>query len=137
MDDFYWNRHPGGPYATLIKIATTYLHPEAYDLESLRWLAEHDDHPEMRLFKDELRQAITCPGQVPRDELSSHVEYDDDSPETFLRRLWRDLYGDEPVETTGSPPGDTAGRPARSAETTATAAQAGARDARTGTCHRD
>jgi hypothetical protein len=35
--------------------------------------------------------------KVPRSELSSHVQYDDGSPEAFLRRLWRDLYGDEPV----------------------------------------
>jgi hypothetical protein len=51
----------------------------------------------MCVFKDELRQAITRPGQVPRDELFSHVVYDDSSPEKFLRRLWRDLHGDEPV----------------------------------------
>jgi hypothetical protein len=54
----------------------------------------------MRVFKDEIRQAITHPGQVPRYELSSHVQYDG-SPEKFLRRLWRDLYGDEPVRGPG------------------------------------
>jgi hypothetical protein len=48
-------------------------------------------------IKDELRQAINHPDQVPRDELSSHVQYDDGSPEKFLRRLWRDLFGGEPV----------------------------------------
>jgi len=48
-------------------------------------------------LKDELRQAIAYPGQVPRYELSSHVQYDDGSLEAFLRRLWRDLYGDELV----------------------------------------
>lgn len=97
-DDFYWKRHPGGPFATLIKVTTTYLHPEAGDLESLQERARDDaDDPEMRVFKDELRQAITSPGQVPRGELFSHVVYDDGSPEEFLRRLWRDLYGDEPV----------------------------------------
>ncbi len=56
---------------------------------------------EMRVFKDELRQAITHPGQVPHDELSSHVQYEDGSPEKLLRRLWRDLYGDEPVPGPG------------------------------------
>jgi hypothetical protein len=81
MGDFYRNRHPDGPFTTLIRIATSYLHPEADDLESLRWLAERGDRPEMRVLKDELRQAITGPGRVPRSELSSHVEYDDGSPE--------------------------------------------------------
>ncbi len=97
MDDFYWKRHPDGPFAVLIRIATTYLHPEVDDLESLQRLAQLDDGQEMQAFKNELRQAIIHPDEVPRDELSSHVEYDDGSPEKFLLRLWRDLYGDEPV----------------------------------------
>ncbi len=37
-DDYYWKRQPGGPFAMLIRIATTYLHPEADDLESLQEL---------------------------------------------------------------------------------------------------
>jgi hypothetical protein len=96
-DDYYWKRKPDGPFATLIRISTTYLHPEADDLESLQELAVSGDYPEMRVFKAELRQAITHPGQLPGDELYSHVQYDDGSDEKFLRRLWRDLYDDEPV----------------------------------------
>ena len=99
--DYYWKRHPDGPFATLIRIATTYLHPEADDLESLQQLAERKDRPEMRVFKAELRQAIAHPDQLPGDELFRHVQYDDGSDEKFLRRLWRDLYGDEPVIATG------------------------------------
>ena len=102
-DDYYWKRQPDGPFATLIRVSTTYLHPEADDLESLQELAKSSDRPEMRTFKAELRQAITHPNQVPRAELSSHVQYEDGSPEKFLRRLWRDLYGDEPVTLTGQP----------------------------------
>jgi hypothetical protein len=59
--NFYWNRHPDGPFATLIAVATTYLHPEADDLESLQRLVKREDRPEMRVFKDELHQAITHP----------------------------------------------------------------------------
>jgi hypothetical protein len=99
MDGFYWKRHPDGPFATLIRIATTYLHPEADDLESLQMLAKRENDKEMQAFKAELREAIKDPGQVPRDELLEHVQYEDGSPEAFLRRLWRDLYGDEPVDT--------------------------------------
>ena len=95
---FYWKRYPDGPFATFTRIATTYLHPEADDLESLQKLAKDDDRPEMRVFKAELRQAVTHSDQVPRDELFRHVVYDDGSLEAFLRRLWRDLYGDEPVD---------------------------------------
>jgi hypothetical protein len=90
-EDFYWKRQPDGPFVTLIRIATTYPHPEADDLESLQRLAKREDRPEMRVFKDELRQAITRLGQVPGGELFSHVQYDDGSDEAYLRRLWRDL----------------------------------------------
>jgi len=45
----------------------------------------------------ELRQALANPGQLPTGELDNAVEYNDESEETFLRRLWRDLYGDEPI----------------------------------------
>ena len=55
----------------------------------------------MRLFKAEVREALKDPGQLPDDELSKHVRYEDGSPEAFLRRLWRDLYGVEPVDTSG------------------------------------
>ncbi len=99
MGEFYWQRHPDGTFATLIRIATTYLHPEADDLESLQKLAKRDNDQEMRAFKAELREAIKDPGQLPAGELSRHVRYEDGSPEVFLRRLWRDLYGDEPVDT--------------------------------------
>lgn len=46
--DFYWRRHLGGPFATLIRIATTCLHPEESNPEALRQLAKREDRPEMR-----------------------------------------------------------------------------------------
>lgn len=104
MRDFYWDRHPDGPFATLIRIATTYLHPEVDELEALQELVKRDS-TEMRTFKAELRTAINDPAQLPDDELSKHVDYEDGSPEAFLRRLWQDLYGDEPV----GPPGASDG----------------------------
>jgi hypothetical protein len=104
MDQPYWIRHPDGPFVTLIAVATTYLHPEADELELLRERAKDDDSdPEIRVFKTELRQAIAHPDQLPGDELFRHVQYDDGSDEKFLRRLWRELYGDEPVTAPGPP----------------------------------
>jgi hypothetical protein len=101
MQDFYWKRHPDGPFATLIRLSTTYLHPEADDLESLQRLAERENDPKMHRFKSELREAIRDPRQLPDDELWKHVKFDDGSTDAFLRRLWRDLYGDEPLPTRG------------------------------------
>ena len=57
-----------------------------------------ENHEAMRTFKAELREAIKDPDQVPEEELWRHVQYKDDGTEAFLRRLWRDLYGDEPVD---------------------------------------
>jgi hypothetical protein len=51
----------------------------------------------MRVFKAELRDAIRDPSQLPGDELLQAVHFEDGSNEKFLRRLWRDLYGDEPA----------------------------------------
>ena len=101
MSAFYWERHPDGPFATLIAVATTYCGPDAYDgaYQDLvrRARATDADDDEMRVFKAELRQALTDTGALPDKELSEAVEYDDGSDERFLRRVWRDLYGDEPV----------------------------------------
>jgi hypothetical protein len=49
--------------------------------------------------KVELREAIKDPGRLQGDELLKHVQYEDGSPEAFLRRLWRDLQGGELVDT--------------------------------------
>jgi len=94
----YRERDPGGPFATLIAVSTSYLHPENHDLDSLKQLARRADGDEMRVFKRELREALLDPGQLPGGELSESVEYDDACDEAFLRRLWHELYGDEPLE---------------------------------------
>jgi hypothetical protein len=97
---FYWERHPDGPFATLIAVAATYCSPDAYDgayNDLVRRASSDTDDEEMRVFKAELRRALSNPDELPDDELSEAVEYDDGSDERFLRRLWRDLYGGEPV----------------------------------------
>ena len=97
MAPFYWERHPDGPFVTLIAVAATYLHPENYDLDSLKELAKREGDGKMQVFKSELREALRDPSQLPGDELWESVEYNDGSNEAFLRRLWRELYGDEPL----------------------------------------
>jgi hypothetical protein len=82
---FCWERHPDGPFATLIRVATTYLHPENYDDELLKALAKRDGDQEMQAFKSELRDALKDPGELPGDELSDAVQYDHGSDEAFLR----------------------------------------------------
>ena len=67
------------------------------DYERLKRLSKREDDQQMRVFKAELRQALTDPSQLPAGELDDAVEYDDGSDEKFLRRLWHDLYGNEPI----------------------------------------
>jgi hypothetical protein len=100
---FYWERHPDGPFATLIGVAATYCSPDAdpADYERLKRLARREDDRQMRVFKAELRQALADPALLPEGELDDAVEYSDESDEKFLRRLWQDLYGDAP----GADPG--------------------------------
>lgn len=100
MNEAYWAKNPEGAFTTLIAVAATYCHPEAYDgayqdLVDRAQSAELDE--EIRRFKTELREALADPGRLPDDELFKAVDYGDGSDERFLRRLWDDLYGDEPV----------------------------------------
>jgi hypothetical protein len=99
MNKPFWRVHPEARFATLIRVSRNYCHPEAYEgaYESLKRLARRDDKDEMRVFKAELGQALENPADIPADELYEAVQYDDGSDEAFLRRLWRDLYPDEPV----------------------------------------
>jgi hypothetical protein len=99
MSPLYWERHPEGPFVTLIAVAATYLNPETYDLDFLKARAKLEDLEEMRVFKSELREALRDPSQLPGDELSESVEYDNGSDEAFLYWLWRRLYSHEPSGT--------------------------------------
>jgi hypothetical protein len=96
---FYWERHPDGPFATLIAVTATYCSPDAdaEDYQRLKRLAGREDDQRMRVFKEELRQALASPGELPKGELENAVEFTDENEAAFLRRLWRDLYGDEPA----------------------------------------
>ena len=95
MAPFYWERHPDGPFATLIEIATNYLDPENYDPEALKSPREAEGDRGDAGIQVGTREAIKDPGQLPGDELFESVEYSEGSDEAFLRRLWHDLYGDE------------------------------------------
>jgi len=100
VSTFRWERHPDGPFATLIAVAATYCAPEAYDgaYDDLisRARAPGPGDEEIGAFKAELQQALADPGQLPADELFDAVDYGDGSDEAFLRRLWHNLYGDQP-----------------------------------------
>lgn len=95
----YWRNNPDAPFATLLNVVEGYCHPEAYDeaYDDLIERAHTGGDDEMRRFREELRTAIDDPSRIPRGALFHAASYDDGSDEKFLRRLWHDLYGDEPV----------------------------------------
>jgi hypothetical protein len=79
MGAFYWERHPEGPFVTLIAVAAANCSPDAFDgaypdLISRARAPDADDE-EIREFAAGLRQALADPGQLPGDELSEAVEY--------------------------------------------------------------
>ena len=96
----WWRNNPEAPFATLLNGVEAHCHPEAYD-EAYDELIERARNSKgddlMRRFKDELRAAIADPAQIPGDALFEAAGFSDGSDEKFLRRLWRDLYGDEPL----------------------------------------
>jgi hypothetical protein len=94
----FWQDNPDAPFATMLGIIESHCHPEAWD-DAYDYLIElaHDPEPGERMlrFKEELRQAVRDPSQVPEGAVFRAASYDDGSAEKFLKRLWRDLYGDE------------------------------------------
>lgn len=95
----YWLEDENAPFATLLTLLSTYCDPNAMDYEALQEAARTPGlDSRMPKFKEELRQALADPTQIPGKESLYHAgHFDDGSDERYLRRLWRDLYPDEPV----------------------------------------
>ena len=93
----WWLEDKTVPFATLLTIIEGSCHPESYEhaFDDLIKAARKPDE-EMHRFKDELRAAIADPTQIPAHALFEAAG-GFASDEEFLRRLWHDLYGDEPV----------------------------------------
>ena len=51
----------------------------------------------IRVFREELREALSDPARLPDNELFKAVDFGDGSDQAFLRRLWHDLYSNEPT----------------------------------------
>jgi hypothetical protein len=94
----YWLEDHDAPFAELLRVVQTQCHPETYDYayeDLVEWAGDPEVEERLAPFKEQLRQALRDPSQVPAGALWTAACYDDGSDEKFLRRLWRDLYGDE------------------------------------------
>jgi hypothetical protein len=70
------------------------LHPEIDDAGTLRADANRGT-PLFATFKKEFREVIANPKTLPDGALSTASAYEDETDEAFLRRVWRELHGDE------------------------------------------
>lgn len=99
--DRYWRENEDAPFAYFLTIIDTYLHPESsYDVDDLaEWLREARPQEKATRFKNEFRRLLSGElDAVPKGALGTASAYEDGSDEAFLRRLWHELYGDEPVQ---------------------------------------
>lgn len=99
----YWLGDSDAPFATLLRVVDTYCNPAAHD-EAYDELVELASRPtptdEIATFKHQLRQVLSGDSEgLPPDALSTAAAYREASDEKFLRRLWSDLYPNEPVPT--------------------------------------
>jgi Immunity protein Imm1 len=93
---------PTAPYATVMRLIRAHCHPEveqqAYAALCARAAAADPADTELGVFKAEMRRLLTGElSQLPAGALDAAAEYHEGNDEEFLRRLWRDLYGDAPI----------------------------------------
>lgn len=104
----YWHRDPQRlvPFSTLLNFVEKYYHPEIrydnYDDLIMRAQMDRPDDLEMKRFKQEMIAVLEGhrEGLHPQ-ALTQAAWYDEEDDTAFLKRLWRDLYPDEPVPGQG------------------------------------
>ncbi|HEY1919096.1 MAG TPA: hypothetical protein VGH27_26290 [Streptosporangiaceae bacterium] len=99
--NYYWQRGDDAPFVFFVRIINAYCHPETGgdEHELAEWANRAEQTTEMVRFKDEFRQLLGGEfSRLPDEALSTAAEYEDGSDEAYLRRLWHELYGDEPVQ---------------------------------------
>jgi hypothetical protein len=98
--NYYWQRDKDAPFAFFVGIVNAYCHPEtgADEQDLVEWVHRPDPSQKTTRFKDEFRRLLSGElDQLPKGALGTAAEYEDGSDEVFLRRLWHEIYGDEPV----------------------------------------
>ena len=98
--NYYWQRDKDAPFAFFVSIINAYCHPEtaADERDLAEWAKHPDPSHQTAQFKDEFRRLLSGElDKLPQYALFTAAEYEDGSDEAFLRRLWREIYGDEPV----------------------------------------
>ncbi|WP_385928129.1 hypothetical protein [Tenggerimyces flavus] len=91
------------PFATLISYAGKFFHPERTPrlVETLRTAVHRpieDQNIDARTFVQELRRALSGDTEgLPEDALFDVTHYGDGSDEAFLKRVWEEIFPEEPL----------------------------------------
>ncbi len=100
-----WVENRDEPFATLVSYAATFFHPEKTPrlVEGLRTAvhrAIEDQNIDTRTFVKELRQALSGDtAGLPDEALWEAAEYSDGTDEAFLKRVWEEIFPEEPLPT--------------------------------------
>lgn len=101
MIEPYWLTDDDAPFATMLQVIDTYCNPDAGGAlwDELAELARQPEPPaRIARFKAELRSALEGRKTgLPPKAVFTAAMYDDGDEDVFLRRLWSELYPDEPV----------------------------------------
>ena len=91
----YWRDNLHGRFVTLLNTLDRYQDRYA---ELVALVSSHEAPPWTLIVREDLQRALRDVSQIPTGALWTAAHYDDENDEAFLRRLWRDFYGDEPIE---------------------------------------
>jgi hypothetical protein len=94
--DDYKNQNAEAPFYWLIRVIHDYCNPDVDEFDQLVEDLKHHGPWTIR-FKEQHRAALLEPSQLPEDAIHWAASYDDGNDVRYLRRLWRDLYPNEPV----------------------------------------
>lgn len=100
-----WVRDADKPFGTLLSYCSTYLHPDVYyggleDLKLQTGKPEDEWAPETKQFVAELKRVIVGDRDgLPEDAIFKACYYDDGSDEAFVKRVWGELFPNEPLPT--------------------------------------
>lgn len=100
-----WVKNRDHPFATLVDFAATFFHPESTPrlVDTSRTAVQRpidEQGIDTRTFVQELRQALSGDtAGLPAEALWEAAEYSDGTDEAFLKRIWEEIFPDEPLPT--------------------------------------
>lgn len=105
----YWLKEKSIPFSVFLNILQAYYHPEVYH-DGFPELVErvkqnHPDDQEIRTFKEQFGSIIEGDRVgLHLQAIDTAAEFNDQTETAFLIRLWRELYPEDEIPTSGGSP---------------------------------